>query len=222
VASILLDYLLDDNIGHLSLWKLGIYCRDINLQNLASRTVNGNTSGMIIDLDLAIRKEDTTVSHKCRIGTLPFMALDLAREWGFEFQARHVYRYDAESFLWVLVWIITQFENGECERLLHHKWQQGTEQSGNDRLYLLLNGYRKKLAVTPSFKLLRTSALRSLMGTYVRINMFGKEDCESSSQEDDDDNDDLSSTVEGPDDYIDEIVTKWEQLNQRLTSIKAT
>ncbi|PVF92558.1 hypothetical protein CPB86DRAFT_791052 [Serendipita vermifera] len=90
VGYILCGYLLHDYIGHLSLWKLGIYHRDVSLNNLVSKTVNDEEFGMLIDFDLAIRKEDMTVSYNRRVGALPFMAIDLAQEWGFKVRTDHI------------------------------------------------------------------------------------------------------------------------------------
>jgi serine/threonine protein kinase len=58
----------------------------------------GGFTGMLIDLDLAIVDGERT-GGRHMTGTMDFMAIDVLR--GVE----HTYRYDLESFFYVLLWI---------------------------------------------------------------------------------------------------------------------
>ena len=46
------------------------------------------------------------------IGTQPFMAIDLLQAIGSDKNVARLYRHDAESFAWVLLWICTRYNKG--------------------------------------------------------------------------------------------------------------
>ncbi|PVF90862.1 hypothetical protein CPB86DRAFT_878804 [Serendipita vermifera] len=214
---------------HHSRWKLGIYHRDINLNNLVSKSTSDEVSGMLIDFDLAIRKEDVTATYNRRVGTLPFMAMDLAREWGFQFRTDPVYRFDTESFFWVLVWIITQFGDEKRRRHIHSEWQEDSHRSSQARLFLLWDWTRSGTTSVPSsIQHLRSPILQPLIVTYTRMNTLRRDELMKSSRNDADQDDNSSEelnvdmSVEEPDDYMDEILKAWQRVNRRLASKTAT
>lgn len=47
------------------------------------------------------------------VGTMPFMALVLLEDEALCGQVRHLYEHDAESFVWVLLWLCVRYENGK-------------------------------------------------------------------------------------------------------------
>src|ERR1700683_2080547 len=61
------------------------------------------------DFDLAVSADVKSTSSKQRMGTKPFMAIDLLQPD----PPVHVYRHDLESMFYVLVWITSRFHNGE-------------------------------------------------------------------------------------------------------------
>jgi hypothetical protein len=48
-----------------------------------------------------------------RTGTVPFMSLDLLTQEAIAGDVEHVYRHDAESFIWVLTWVCLRYERGK-------------------------------------------------------------------------------------------------------------
>ncbi|KAF8431169.1 hypothetical protein L210DRAFT_1061430, partial [Boletus edulis BED1] len=48
-------------------------------------------------------------------GTDPFMALQLLNKAVFQGNIPHVYEHDAESFIWILVWIALRYTNGNLK-----------------------------------------------------------------------------------------------------------
>jgi hypothetical protein len=62
--------------------------------------------GVLNDFDLArLREQRGKPSEEDNTGTMPFMALDLISEEAFQGMVPHLYRHDAESFAWCLVYI---------------------------------------------------------------------------------------------------------------------
>lgn len=70
--------------------------------------------GVLNDFDLARTSLDTTTGSEYT-GTIPFMALDLL--YSKEIPIKHAYEHDAESFIWVLVWISLQYDRGKLRQL---------------------------------------------------------------------------------------------------------
>ncbi|KAI6022952.1 hypothetical protein BKA83DRAFT_4271284 [Pisolithus microcarpus] len=96
---------------HLTLWKNGVYHRDISPSNLMfKRTSDGKIMGVLNDFDLASIEDGLTGTE--RTGTVPFMALELLHPEGLRGQTKHAYEYDAESFIWALTWITLRYDNG--------------------------------------------------------------------------------------------------------------
>ncbi|KAF8317404.1 hypothetical protein DL93DRAFT_2077061 [Clavulina sp. PMI_390] len=94
--------------------KTGILHHDINLENLMVDETD-HSKGILIDLDLAIRIHDHATGLPIPLpeftstplpgGTLPFRAISLL-EQGNQIHTLH-YRYDLESFLYVLIWTLS-------------------------------------------------------------------------------------------------------------------
>ncbi|KAG0708186.1 hypothetical protein DFH29DRAFT_893449 [Suillus ampliporus] len=47
-----------------------------------------------------------------RMGTIPFMTLDLHMEHALHVHLKYLYRHDLESFIWVLVWVCLRCKDG--------------------------------------------------------------------------------------------------------------
>ena len=73
--------------------------------------------GVLIDFDLATRVESVTGNDCQCTGTVPFMALRLLTTEGLAGEIKHIYAYDAESFIWVLVWICLRYDDGELRKV---------------------------------------------------------------------------------------------------------
>jgi hypothetical protein len=96
--------------GHYILWKGGVQHGDISVSNLMHR----NGTGVLNDFDLARLTTPGNVHPRGfdRTGTTPFLALDLLTEDAQDGKVERRYRHDLESFLWVLMWITTCYDNG--------------------------------------------------------------------------------------------------------------
>ena len=75
------------------------------------RKVEGKIVGVLNDFDLASTQQSATGTE--RTGTVPFMALDLLEDDALEGHVNHAYEDDAESFIWVLVWISLRYDDGK-------------------------------------------------------------------------------------------------------------
>jgi len=95
---------LDCFFAHWALWEKDIEHGDISIGNLMCDPVTKR--GVLNDFDLArLRVPDRKPSSKDNTGTLPCLALDLLNEDAFNGQVRRLYRHDAESFTWCLIYI---------------------------------------------------------------------------------------------------------------------
>lgn len=98
----LLAALRDAVKAHRSLYiQGGILHRDISEANImiTDPDYGDHVSGMLIDLDHAKLVSGGQGGGPQRVGTTPFMAIEVLRK------ADHTYRHDLESFLYVLLWI---------------------------------------------------------------------------------------------------------------------
>lgn len=104
---------------HYKLYKKGILHRDISVNNLMcrqKRSEDGSEvlTGVLNDFDMAIDLHSSrSPSHlldKTVTGTQPFMAIDLLRNSLKD--TKHLYRHDAESFVWVLLDLATAYSDG--------------------------------------------------------------------------------------------------------------
>jgi hypothetical protein len=98
-------------LGHRYLWKGGIEHNDISVTNLMYDKAK-NDAGVLNDFDLANVRGCERPSGTERMGTMPFMALDLLTEDAWAGNVERLYRHDCESFAWVLLWICSRYDNG--------------------------------------------------------------------------------------------------------------
>ncbi|KAH7918217.1 hypothetical protein BV22DRAFT_994988, partial [Leucogyrophana mollusca] len=69
------------------------------------RDALGRAVGVLNDFDLSSLADNEGLSGHQRMGTVPFMARGLLSPEGLDGEITHMYRHDAESFIWVLVWV---------------------------------------------------------------------------------------------------------------------
>ncbi|KAG1796282.1 uncharacterized protein HD556DRAFT_292111 [Suillus plorans] len=98
---------------HVTLWKEGVYHRDVSPGNLMWYKKNGRLIGVLNDYDLSSLADDPGPRGNERTGTVPFMALDLLTAKAQRGEVKHLYRHDLESFVWVFTWISMRYDNGE-------------------------------------------------------------------------------------------------------------
>ncbi|KAG2152830.1 hypothetical protein DEU56DRAFT_908008 [Suillus clintonianus] len=96
---------------HYTLWKHGIHHRDVSPNNLMVYRLNGKWVAVLNDYDLSSISDGPSGNE--RIGTVPFMAIELLREDALAGKVKHLYQHDAESFIWVLVWVCLRYKGGE-------------------------------------------------------------------------------------------------------------
>ncbi|KAG2075856.1 hypothetical protein BDR04DRAFT_1068788 [Suillus decipiens] len=97
---------------HLTLWKKGVYHRDVSPGNLMWYWKDGKRIGVLNDYDLSSLADDPGPRGNERTGTVPFMALDLLTEEGQRGEVKHLYRHDLESFIWCFAWISLRYKEG--------------------------------------------------------------------------------------------------------------
>ncbi|KAG1826529.1 hypothetical protein EV424DRAFT_1599826 [Suillus variegatus] len=97
---------------HVTLWKEGVYHRDVSPGNLMWYWKDDKRIGVLNDYDLSSLADDPGPRGNERTGTVPFMALDLLTKDGQQGKVKHVYRHDLESFMWVFAWICLRYKNG--------------------------------------------------------------------------------------------------------------
>ncbi|KAF8154851.1 hypothetical protein B0H34DRAFT_540338 [Crassisporium funariophilum] len=85
--------------------------RDISLNNLMYRKVDGRICGVLSNYDLSLffNKPKPGPSSKQRTGTRPYMAIDLLRPT----PTTHLYRHDLESLFYVIVIFVTRYHGGK-------------------------------------------------------------------------------------------------------------
>ncbi|KAG2096069.1 uncharacterized protein F5147DRAFT_763584 [Suillus discolor] len=97
---------------HLTLWKEGVYHRDVSPGNLMWYWKDGKQIGVLNDYDLSSLADDSGPRGNERTGTVPAMALDLLIEEGQRGEVKHLYRHDVESFMWCFAWISLRYKSG--------------------------------------------------------------------------------------------------------------
>ncbi|KAG2361983.1 hypothetical protein BDR07DRAFT_1408250, partial [Suillus spraguei] len=97
---------------HLTLWKEGVYHRDVSPGNLMWYWKDGKRIGVLNDYDLSSLADDPGPRGNERTGTVPFMALELLTLAGQRGEVKHSYRHDLESFMWCFAWISLRYKEG--------------------------------------------------------------------------------------------------------------
>ncbi|KAG2358480.1 hypothetical protein BDR07DRAFT_1417738 [Suillus spraguei] len=97
---------------HRALWKGGVLHRDVSPSNLMVYRLRGKFIGVLNDYDLSSFKRDGPSSLE-RTGTVPFMAVHLLTVEAIAGKVEHLYAHDAESFIWVLMWVCLRYEGGK-------------------------------------------------------------------------------------------------------------
>ncbi|KAG2356842.1 hypothetical protein BDR07DRAFT_1422043 [Suillus spraguei] len=97
---------------HITLWKQGVFHRDVSPGNLMWYWKDGKQMGVLNDYDLSSLIDDQGPRGNERTGTVPFMALDLLSAKAQRGEVKHLYRHDLESFMWVFIWICFRYNEG--------------------------------------------------------------------------------------------------------------
>ncbi|KAG1868897.1 hypothetical protein C8R48DRAFT_123077 [Suillus tomentosus] len=97
---------------HLTLWKEGVYHRDISPGNLMWYRKNGRLIGVLNDHDLSSLANVVGPQGNECTGTVPFMALELLTKDGQQGKVKHLYRHDLESFMWGFARIRLRYRQG--------------------------------------------------------------------------------------------------------------
>jgi serine/threonine protein kinase len=124
---------------------MGIEHGDISIGNLMYDL--DTKRGVLNDFDLArLSAPDRTRSSKDNTGTLPFLALDLLNERALSGGVRRLYRHDAESFTWCLIYIcicMSKDGKGKISTLSPHplsSWFIGLDQCYSSKSRLANDG----------------------------------------------------------------------------------
>jgi serine/threonine protein kinase len=138
--------------------------RDISLNNLMYRKADGRICGVLIDYDLSLcfAKSKQGRSTKQRMGTRPYMAIDLLQRT----PTKHLYRHDLESLFYVIVVLVTRYDGGkEIKNPPFQTWFELPPRSLREKKVTFLREIEAR--PTSAFKRLRSLLLR--MGTMFHI-----------------------------------------------------
>ncbi|KAF8146385.1 hypothetical protein K438DRAFT_1628156 [Mycena galopus ATCC 62051] len=95
--------------------------RDISVDNLMFRRIDGKIFGVLNDFDLSVVLSDSPSTSEQRTGTAPYMALDLLMPG---LPPPHLYRFDLESLFYVMVVVSCSYEDGaEIENPPFDEWE---------------------------------------------------------------------------------------------------
>ena len=128
-----------------------------------------NKYGVLNDFDLStiMKPGDRNPNRQGleRTGTLPFMAVELLHEKGFDGKIPRRYEHELESFAWVLVWVSRCVVGGEEYEppLRLRQWLS----NNNDEVYLSKLGFIREqweIPTTPDYE-----KLGILTGSWIRI-----------------------------------------------------
>jgi hypothetical protein len=149
--------------------------RDVSVNNMMYRAVDGKVFGVLNDFDLATYWGTTEATSKQRTGTKPFMAIDRL----FKDPPRHMYRHDLESLLYSLAWVAVRYDNGkEIQNPPLQSWTSlNSEQLKDAKAVWLMTS---DLQPTPNFVTLKVPLrlLRFLFSNCIayRSNMYSPTD----------------------------------------------
>jgi serine/threonine protein kinase len=149
--------------------KVGILHRDLSLNNIMYRRINGKVYGVLTDFDLSSWTASLTGDYKStsqqRTGTPPYMAYELLK--GTE--NLHLYRHDVESLFYIMLILASHYEihipqdtekeaggvrmRRDPEVLPYERWfDQPLYEALADFKSSFLRDSRTKLDLTPSFE----------------------------------------------------------------------
>jgi hypothetical protein len=79
------------------------------------------------------------------------MAIDLLSDEAIEGKAKHLYRHDAESFIWVLTWVCLRYEDGKLRssRPLD-EWLKADAKQCREKKNDFMNSGRREAQPSPS------------------------------------------------------------------------
>jgi hypothetical protein len=75
------------------------------------KTLGGRYIGVLNDFDLSSTQDNPSGLELT--GTVPFMSIEFLTQEAIEGKVKHLYRHDAESFLWVLTWVSLRYKTGQ-------------------------------------------------------------------------------------------------------------
>ncbi|KAI3604002.1 other 1 protein kinase [Moniliophthora roreri] len=114
-------------LAHAIFWFLGVEHGDISEANL--RFCTKTSWPKLCDWDLSHFTGEPRPAGFSNTGTLIFMASELLTGSARMGQVMRVYRHDAESLFWVLIWILGRYRNGTLiEKPQFELWKQGNWQ----------------------------------------------------------------------------------------------
>ncbi|KAG2134201.1 uncharacterized protein EDB93DRAFT_1042619, partial [Suillus bovinus] len=99
-------------MGHITLWKEGVYHQDVSPENMMWYGKDGKRIGILNDYDLSSLPDDLGPRGNKRMGMVPFMALELLTKVGLQGKVKYLYYHDLESFIWVFIWICLHYRHG--------------------------------------------------------------------------------------------------------------
>ena len=157
--------------GHWALWQEGIEHGDISVGNLMYDP--DSHRGVLNDFDLArSRAAGGKPSSKDNTGTLPFLALDLLCKGAFDGLVQRLYRHDAESFTWCLIYIcicMKKDDNGQIRTITPHplsSWSANVDSCSNSKKELSNQGSLPKFPLHQKTKPLAACLYRLWVERY--------------------------------------------------------
>uniref|UniRef100_A0A0W0FBK9 Fungal-type protein kinase domain-containing protein n=1 Tax=Moniliophthora roreri TaxID=221103 RepID=A0A0W0FBK9_MONRR len=114
-------------LAHAILWLLGVEHGDISEANL--RFCTKTSWPKLCDWDLSHFTGEPRPAGFSNTGTLIFMANDLLTDKGMKGAVTRVYRHDAESLYWVLIWILARFRDGKLLQARPPEFEMWKQQS---------------------------------------------------------------------------------------------
>ncbi|KDR79227.1 hypothetical protein GALMADRAFT_25577, partial [Galerina marginata CBS 339.88] len=88
---------------HAFLWKHHVEHGDPSLSNLMYDP--DTQCGVLSDFDLSVLQWEPRVTGTEKMGSVPFMALEILTEDYWEGKVQRCYHHELESFIWILVYV---------------------------------------------------------------------------------------------------------------------
>ncbi|KAJ7131627.1 hypothetical protein C8R46DRAFT_658699 [Mycena filopes] len=131
--------------------------RDISLNNLMFRRIDGKVYGVLNDFDLAVIKTDMPLStSNHRTGTAPYMALDLLKP---NHPPPHIVRFDLESLYYVFAYIVCQYHDGKkIDNPPFEEWNHLSPRGLYKEKYTFIHG-SLNVQQTPQFTTLKNATV---------------------------------------------------------------